>query len=73
MKSAGLSSVNRKVFRELTKMTAFSALQENHFAAKEKQRFLRHQAAQAQFERQKKANELSKDAGSIPLASPPSE
>jgi len=58
MKSAGLSSKFRKVIRHNTKTVAFAALQENHFAALEKQKSLRIQAAQAQLARQKKESKL---------------
>jgi hypothetical protein len=53
MKSAGISSKTRKTFRQITKTGAFAAQQEGHLAAKERQKFLRMQAAKAQFERQK--------------------
>jgi hypothetical protein len=54
MKSAGLNQNYRRMHKQTTKISAVASFQENHLAAKEKQRSLRVQAAQAQFERQKK-------------------
>jgi hypothetical protein len=55
MKSAGLSSTFRTMLKKTKKITMHEAFQKNHLAAKEKQRSLRIQAAQAQFARQKMA------------------
>lgn len=54
MKSAGLSSTSRKTFKQTTRMTAFSAHQDKHFAAKERQRLLQVQVRQAQIAMQQK-------------------
>ena len=58
MKSAGLSSKFRKMFRQTTKTTAFAQQQEIHLGIKEKQKSLRMQAEQAQIDRQKKESQF---------------
>ncbi len=70
MKSAGLSSKVKKGFRQITKMTASSNLQEIHMAAKEKQKSLRLQAEQAQLARQKRESKAAADSA---LKSTPSD
>jgi hypothetical protein len=65
MKSAGLSSTYRTMLRKTTRRLAFASLQEKHFAAKAEQNAHRVKAAQAQFERQKKQNELFLKAHSV--------
>ena len=62
MKSAGLSSTYRTMFKRTTKITAFAAHQDKHLATKEKQKLLRMQAAKAQFDRQRKEKELLAEA-----------
>jgi hypothetical protein len=54
MKSAGLNQNYRRMHKQTTKISAAESFQGNHLAAKEKQKSLRLQAAQAQFARQKK-------------------
>jgi hypothetical protein len=54
MKSAGLNQNYRRMHKQTTKISAAESFQGNHLAAKEKQKSLRLQAAQAQFERQKR-------------------
>ena len=66
MKSAGLSSTYSKMLRKTTKISVFAAQQDSHLAAKEKQKTLRMQAAQAQFERQKKEATLQSEEASPP-------
>ena len=65
MKSAGLSSTFRNRLKHTTKTTAFATLQENHLAAKEKQKSLRLQAERAQLERQKRERLLSSEGTTV--------
>ena len=60
MKSAGLSSNYKRMFKKTTKIAAFATRQDNQQAAKEKQKsLLRLRSASAEFERQKKERQLS--------------
>jgi hypothetical protein len=59
MKTAGLSSTFNRMQRQTKKISASAALHGGHFAAKEKQKTMRLQAANAQFERQRKADQSS--------------
>jgi hypothetical protein len=64
MKSAGLPSTCRKMFRQTTKINIFEGQEQNRLAAKEKVKLLRQQAERAQYERQKKAAQ----AAAVPSA-----
>lgn len=69
MKSTGLNQNFRRMQKQKTKAAAFSALQQNHLAAKERQKSLRLQAERAQAERQQRDGVVSSEATSETLRS----
>ena len=66
MKSSGLSSTYRTMQKRTNKINTSTTLQNQHFAAKEKQKLLLKQAAEAQFERQKREKQALDDQSISP-------